>query len=347
MNPLYQNLYGNYRNRTFNDVWPEVSGFEQDYNDFNNGILDNGITGTAVTTLFYLLSARYGNSTVASQNEYQFKLKVFSTIFMYGPTWEKKLEIQRGIRNLFKDGKLSDDVLVGGKAVYNTALNPNQAVLDGEPGPEGEGMNTLSELTYINQQNTTNYKKSVPEAYSILTNLLEADVTSLFLDKFKKLFLTVVSPELPLWYVEDEDDDEDDTPTPSPDPTPTPTPIPAYTLYPDGIWIPIRVPTNGLVSEEGYQPTRVKFADLVPGQNYTLKLTGPAEVTRWYYKVTIGNFEYGLEPADDFTMTFDFNNDGSMTIVCEAFDYQERTVNLSITETINEPEVDEDEGTDN
>lgn len=204
MNPFDMDLYGNYRNRKFNDIWPEVESFEQDYNEFNTGLLDNSISSTAITTLFYLLSARYGNSTVASANEYQFKLKVFSTIFMYGPTWEKRLEIQKAVRNMDLE-----EVRKGGKAIYNSALNPAQPVAGGKGAATGDGTNTLEELTYINQQNTTNYKKSLPEAYAILTDLLETDVTAEFLDKFKKLFLTVVSPELPLWYIYNKEDIND------------------------------------------------------------------------------------------------------------------------------------------
>lgn len=208
MDALFQNLYGNYRNRNFNDIYPEVDKFEQDYKEFNTGILDNSISSDAIRTVWLLLSARYGNSTVASENEYQFKLKLFTTIFMYGPTWEKRIEIQKAVRGLINaDGTISDELRQGGKAIYNTALNPAQPVIGGKGNATGEGMNTLEELTYINSQNTTNYKKSLPESYSILVSLLETDVTAQFLDKFKKLFLTMVSPELPLWYITNKEDD--------------------------------------------------------------------------------------------------------------------------------------------
>ena len=128
---------------------------------------------------------------------------------MYGPTWEKRLEIQKNIRDLLKDGKISEDLLQGGKAIYNTALNPSTAVQGGENGAN-VGTNTMTELKYINQQNTTNYKKSLPEAYSILIELLNTDVTSRFLAQFAKLFLKVVTPEVPLWYVTDRRDPEVD-----------------------------------------------------------------------------------------------------------------------------------------
>lgn len=192
MDALFQQLYGNYRNRKFTDIWGEVDEFLADYN--NNGIAAN-ISNISATTLFYLLYARYGNSTIASSDENQFKYKVFSTIFMYGPTWEKRLEVQKAVRELSLD-----EVLDGGKAIYNTALNPSTA----------PSTDTIDELPYINTQNTTKYKKSKVDAYGIILNLLETDVTEEFIGKFKKLFLTVVSPELPLWYISSKEGDNND-----------------------------------------------------------------------------------------------------------------------------------------
>lgn len=181
---MYQNnLYGNYRNRKFTDIWDNVEAF---YEDYSSSGIPATIQEQSARTLYYLLYARYGNSTIASSDENQFKYKLFSTIYMYGPTWEKRLEIQEKVRALNLD-----EIMDGGKAIYNTAFNPNQAPTT----------DSLDELKYINQQNTTKYKKSKVDAYSILANLLETDVTEEFIEKFKKLFLIVVSPELPLWYI--------------------------------------------------------------------------------------------------------------------------------------------------
>lgn len=135
--------------------------------------------------LYYLLYGQYGNSVIASSDTEQFKYKVYSIIFMYGPTWCKRLEVQKRLRELNET-----DLITGGKAIYNHAFNPDTA----------PSTSTLEELLAINDQNTTNYKKSKMEGYSILLSLLETDVTKEFLDKFKKLFITVVEPELPLWY---------------------------------------------------------------------------------------------------------------------------------------------------
>lgn len=183
MNALYQNLYGNYRNRKFADIWGDVDDFLQDYGD--NGI-NTSISNASASTLYYLLYARYGNSTVASSDETQFKYKVFATIFQYGPTWEKRLEIQKALRELD-----IEELQKSATSIYNHSMNPST-----KPSTQ-----TLEELTTINDQNVTKHKRSKTDAYALLMGLLETDVTEEFLNKFKRLFLTVVSPELPLWYI--------------------------------------------------------------------------------------------------------------------------------------------------
>ena len=84
-----------------------------------------------------------------------------------------------------------DDLRESAKAIYNHSYNPSTA----------PSTDTLDELTTINDQNVTKHKRSRTDAYALLLSLLETDVTGEFLDKFKKLFITIVEPELPLWYV--------------------------------------------------------------------------------------------------------------------------------------------------
>ena len=72
----------------------------------------------------------------------------------------------------------SEDFLKGAKAIYNKALNP-------ETNPS---TNDLTELTYINEQTTTNYKKSKMDALTQLWNLIATDVTESFLERFAPLF---------------------------------------------------------------------------------------------------------------------------------------------------------------
>ena len=54
-------------------------------------------------TLYWLLLAEFANSTIANADENQFKNRLNATIFRYGPTWEKRLEIQEKIRALTDD----------------------------------------------------------------------------------------------------------------------------------------------------------------------------------------------------------------------------------------------------
>lgn len=180
---FHKSLYGNYRTRKFTDIWEEVDAFIDDYNSVG---IKPTITEETASTLYYLLYARYGNSHIASSDENQFKYKVFSTIFMYGPTWEKRLEIQQKLREMDEE-----ELRESAKAIYNHSFNPSTA----------PSTDTLEELSTINDQNVTKHRRSKTDAYALLIGLLETDVTEDFLSKFKKLFLTVVTPELPLWYV--------------------------------------------------------------------------------------------------------------------------------------------------
>ena len=181
-----------YNTPLFTDIWSNSGAFVHDLT--TSGIVtaygSMPITSINAQTLYYLLYARYGNNPIANTDINQFKYKVYSIIFQYGPTWQKRLDIQAKVRALSEE-----DIMAGGKAIYNQALNPSA-----EPGT-----GTLEELDYINAQNTTNYKKSKLEAYSILTDLLKTDVTEQFLDKFKICFKTFVMPEKVLLYVDDDE----------------------------------------------------------------------------------------------------------------------------------------------
>lgn len=179
-------VYGNYRTRKFNEIYPSYEDFKNDENIYYGVGLNPRFQGSTDQTLYYLLSARYGNSNIANSDENQFKLKLFSIIFQYGPTWEKRLDIQSNLRSLSED-----ELLTGTKQINNHSYNPSTA----------PSTDTLEELTTINEQTSTKYKKSKMDAYANLMALLEKDVTEEFMNKFKKLFLIIVEPQLPLWYL--------------------------------------------------------------------------------------------------------------------------------------------------
>lgn len=180
-----------YDTKLFNEIWESVNDFCYDYQHVG---IPTTISVQSAMTLYYLLYAKYANNPLANYDENQFKYKVFSIIYSYGPTWEKKLSIQTRLRSLSED-----DLLKGSKAIYNTALNPSDA----------PGTGTLEELDYINSQNTTNYKRSVMEAYGQLWNLLSTDVTTEFINRFKICFKMVVRPERTWIYVTDTEDEDD------------------------------------------------------------------------------------------------------------------------------------------
>lgn len=177
-------LYGNYRTKKFTDYFPNVSSFKTEFED--SPLKADFQSDTTVDTLYYLLYARYGNSTIASSDPNQFKFKLWTIIFSYGPSWEKRLDIQKELRGLTEN-----DLITGSTQIYNHSYNPSTA----------PSTSTLDELTTINEQNTQKQKRSKLDAYSFLWDLLDTDVTTEFLNRFQGLFLKIVEPELPLWYV--------------------------------------------------------------------------------------------------------------------------------------------------
>lgn len=184
--------YGSYRNRTFSDIWGDVDSFTADYHDCG---IQQLVGDAAMETLYYLLYARYGNSTIASFDENQFKYKLFTIVFQYGPTWEAKLQLQKELREL-----TTEDLEEGNTRIYNQAQNP----------ATDPTTNTLNELNYINSQNTSKTKRSKLDQIMLKNEMLEKDVSGEFLNKFSSLFLKVVAPQLPLWYVDGNDENEDE-----------------------------------------------------------------------------------------------------------------------------------------
>lgn len=189
--------YGNFRTRTFIEIFTEK---DKDTFDVFNEMFENSgiplkISKESLSTIFYLLYANYGNSHIASSDENRFKYKLQSIIFMYGPTWEKRLEIQEKIRNLKEE-----ELVKGGDAIYNSA---------NAPGTDLAGLvNNEGKVDYLSGQNTTTYRKSKLEGYQFIYNLLETDVTKEFINKFRDLFIKIVQPQTPLWYITEENEND-------------------------------------------------------------------------------------------------------------------------------------------
>lgn len=178
---MIDTVYGTYDTPSFVDIYPNEKEF---INEITNSPLSI-LPAEDLRVIYYLLYAHYGNSSIAASDTNQFKYRLFSIIYMYGPTWSKRREIQAKLRNL-----TDEELTIGAKAIYNSASNPGTL----------PSTASLEELTAIDSQNTTNYKKSKLEGYSLLLNLLETDITKEFITKFRHLFITIAQPQRDLLY---------------------------------------------------------------------------------------------------------------------------------------------------
>ena len=114
--------------KKFTDIYSSYTTFKTDY---DASALNGAISSDNLQILYYLLYAKYGNNHITNLDENQFKYKLFSIIWQYGPTWEKRLEIQGNLRAFNTDFSDPDDptkskaLLEGAKAIYNHAYNPS------------------------------------------------------------------------------------------------------------------------------------------------------------------------------------------------------------------------------
>lgn len=183
----------NNEKQKFTDVFPDEATF---INLYQNIGIPSKISEQNAKTLYYLLYARYGNSVIASSDTNRFVYGVFSIIFIYGPSWEKRMEIQETLRNLSEE-----ELQKGSKQIANSALNPSSEPSTG----------SLEELEYINSQNTNTYKRGKLDAYATLWDLIKTDVTKYFLDQFRTLFIFVQTPSSNLWFKDYDSEDSNDS----------------------------------------------------------------------------------------------------------------------------------------
>lgn len=176
-----------YNTMLFCDIYENEDDFVEDYNSIG---VPTTITEESATILFYLLYSKYGNNPIANMDVNQFKMKLFTVVWQYGPSWEKRLDIQKRLRNLTED-----EIMTGAKTINNHSYNPSTEPSTG----------SLEELTTIDNQNTTSYKRSKVEAYAGLWSMIKTDVTEEFIGKFMRLFKKFVQPENPLLYVTEEE----------------------------------------------------------------------------------------------------------------------------------------------
>lgn len=187
-----------YMTLTFAEIWKDYDAFLADYSLMAGFSTTSPITPDAIRTTYYLFVARFGNNPIANSDVGQFKMKIMAGIYAYGPTWEKKQKLQNALRTLTET-----ELLTGAKQIYNHAFNPAST----------PSTDSLEELTYINDQNTANHKKSKMEAYSLLWSLLHSEQTKEYTDKFKNCFAVFVDKMcVPFYISDDEEEEEDETP---------------------------------------------------------------------------------------------------------------------------------------
>lgn len=165
-----------YNTKTFTEIYDSATAFTTDYSTIDLG----GITDSSlVTKLYYLLYAKYGNSPIANLDETQFKYKLFSLIFQYGPNWEKELNIQGILRNLqlsdlVDDGNIHDILTHGASgSVKVSGTNGNTKTYDLEVGASGSSTNnkTYTESGTNTGTQSTAHTGTVGETGSSTTSI--------------------------------------------------------------------------------------------------------------------------------------------------------------------------------
>ena len=220
-----------YDTNLFCDIWESSAEFLADYNntgeEYTNQVPTTISQQNALMT-YLLLFSRYGNNPIANYDVTQFKSKIFTIIWQYGPAWEKRLQMQADIRNLTlqeittgtrtdwsSEGEQSQSNTGSDTTINNHAYNPSTA-----PSTQ-----STTELDYIDQQNVakgsdsrtisgTDSKttgqtvtKSKMDAYAQLWELVATDVTNEYISKFKKCFKQFVAPERSMIYVKEDEED--------------------------------------------------------------------------------------------------------------------------------------------
>lgn len=180
-----------YNTATFMEVFPDFASFKDVFdNDFDKYAKDC-ISEVNLKTLFFLLLSRYAGNPVVNYSIDIFKSKIVGITFQKGPTWEKRLALQKKLRDLTED-----DLLSGAKTIFNKALHD-----ESEPSTD-----TDEYLTYINSQDVSKQKRSKLDAYSYLQDVLETDVTEEFIKSYAKLFSKFVSPTVLRVYENEEEE---------------------------------------------------------------------------------------------------------------------------------------------
>ena len=97
-NPLF---FGQYK-QTFCDLFPSLDDFKAEYDACELPLTAyfGASSSDQVKLLYYLLYAKYGNSTICGSDVNKWKYRLFAKVFQFGPSWKKRIDIQKSVREL-------------------------------------------------------------------------------------------------------------------------------------------------------------------------------------------------------------------------------------------------------
>ena len=178
--------------KLFSEIWEDADKFLTDYKAYETNINNlNKVDDQYAKLTWQLIASKYANTPIRSNSESQFKLSVFGIMFSEAPTFVKKLDIQKKVRDL-TDAELA----AGETSIANAADNPDE-----EPTTS-----TMDELKYINRQNVVKQKRSKIQGLAMQSAMLEEDLSETYVRKFASLFKRVYMPAEYI-YVTREDED--------------------------------------------------------------------------------------------------------------------------------------------
>lgn len=180
----------------------KIYGSSNEFLDSWNGcelkeVMDNQgfeLSDDFIRMTYNVLLAKHYSDPIAFDSVDLFKMRVNQIIYQYGPACEKKIQIHKSVLALTED-----EIFEGSKVINNHAYNPST-----DPSTQ-----SLEELEYTDSQDVQKTRRSKLEGYSNLVRLIETDVVSEFLDRFKNLFKTFLIPDVDRIYCDEDDEDED------------------------------------------------------------------------------------------------------------------------------------------
>lgn len=169
--------------KTLSDIFPDYESFLETYT--GSGLPNRFKDLDFLKTIYFILMGEYSNSSIKAMSEDLFRVRFLTLVHAYGPQLERELQIQDDLLKMS-----TEELMISSKAIFNTALNPSEA----------PSTDTIDELPYINQQNTTKHVRSKLDAYMLLEELLNDNLIKDFIKRFDHLFVIVLRTNNPLFY---------------------------------------------------------------------------------------------------------------------------------------------------